>query len=350
MTGFTIGTVNIPGPLLLAPLEGVNCSSFRLLCQKKGADLVYTQMIDADDVVVFAQDNDAKAVRKRFVNRLREEKILVVQIGGSNIENLQKTIELLLPDADIIDYNMGCPLGSMVGKKGGAYLSKHPQRLEKIIPALKQACGAVPLTCKIRLGWEDNNAVEVATQLERLGIAAIAVHGRTRQQRYMDKADWYAIRRVKLALSIPVIANGDVLKPYHAITAIGQTKADAIMIGRAAMDNPLIFTQVKQLMNKLTTDPNPPPLLLDDQYAVVIEWLDLYKRHEARYKISEIQDHVGWMTKGWPNATKLRELVREAKEEKDIRSILGMWKANFPKNGVVSAKKLNKEDERLVSG
>ena len=326
-------------PFFLAPMEAVNCASYRLLCKQRGAALVYTDMIDADKFKEYADANCGEknetqiginAAIEHYVNPQKDEYPLCIQLGGANIQNLIFTIEHLQPIATVIDFNVGCPLPYMLAKKGGAYLSKHPDQLKKVIIAMRAAITKVPFTVKIRAGWDTDsiNAVEVAQLLETLGVDAVCVHARTRVQGYRDKADWQLVRRVKEAINIPVILSGDVTNTYTAHMAFAHTKCDYIMVARGAQNNPSIFTQLNAWY-KTASPANLPPkpnTTYDknarDAIADFQAFFELYKIREHRFKLSELKDHALWTARECKNAADVKQQIIKVSEEMQLLDII----------------------------
>jgi|GEM_PF-380077 len=320
-----IGNIIPSNPYFLAPMEAVNCASFRVLCKRRGAGLIYTDMIDADTFIEYKNEHSAEEAIKIIANPQKEEEPLVIQLGGRDLNHLKETITILEPHAAIFDINLGCPLGYMLGKKGGVYLQKHPEQLKPWLEELRAHCKK-PLMIKIRSGWDEQsiNAVEVAKLAEEIGIDAVAVHPRTRKQRAQGAADWKLVKKVKEAIKIPVILSGDVTGPESAKNAFKTTGADYIMIARGAKANPSVFTQLN----------NPEEYTLDrskkrryNKYQVnpikdFTDWLDLYNTIEHRHKISEIQDHALWTASECDNNKETTQAIKEAKTEEEIKKII----------------------------
>lgn len=318
MQPFKIGKVTIPNQLVLAPMEGINCTAFRMLCKEHGAGLIYTAMVDCDKFLEILKDNkeDEKETVKQVVNPLQEERPLTIQIVGSDKDNLAQTVSILSRSADIIDFNLGCCEGDILGKKAGAYLMKHPDILSKTISHVLDN-SEVPVICKLRSGWDNDslNAVEVAKMLEGIGVSGLAIHPRTRKQGFMGKADWNLIKQVKEYIEIPIIGNGDITKPHHAITMLGQTGCDAVMIGRAAIGNPSIFSSTLKLIETGEQSDEPSA---GDKIECFRRFLELYKQKEARYRFSEIVDHACWFAKGFRESVQLREKLRNCRTEEGL--------------------------------
>ena len=258
-----IGSVNLENNVILAPMAGVTDLPFRLLCKEQGTGLLCMEMVSAK-AIYYHNKNTEELMRIE-----PEERPVSLQLFGSDpviMSEMAKQIED--KPFDILDINMGCPVPKVVNNGEGSALMKDPVLVRKIVTAV---AGAIkkPLTVKIRKGFDDDhvNAVEIAKIIEDSGAAAIAVHGRTRQQYYSGKADWDIIRQVKEAVSIPVIGNGDVTFPESTARLVQETGCDGIMVGRAAQGNPWIFKQITHYLD--TGEILPKPTLEDVKTMIV---------------------------------------------------------------------------------
>ena len=244
-------------PLYLAPMAGVSDKIFRQLCKARGADVLVTEFVSAEGV--FRRNERTR----RYLDFDEIERPLGVQLFGGNAEHMaeaaHQVIDWVAPD--FIDLNFGCPVNKVVAKNGGSALLKDCPTLGKVAAAVVRAAVPVSVTAKIRIGWDDNsiNAVSVARQLESLGVQALAVHGRTRAQGYSGAADWEVIAQVADAVSIPVIGNGDLFNAADVARRKAETGIAGVMIGRAAMNSPWIFSQTKHYLEtgELLPPPNP---------------------------------------------------------------------------------------------
>ena len=240
MEGFQIGNVRIPGKLVLGPMAGVTDLPFRLLCKEQGADLVYTEMISAKGIFYKNKNTELLWMTKE------QERPLALQLFGSEpalMADMAAQIEER--SFDILDINMGCPVPKVVNNGEGSALMKDPQLAGEIVKAVSSRISK-PVTVKFRKGFgaDDCNAVEFAKRMEDCGAAAIAVHGRTREQYYGGKADWDIIRQVKEKVGIPVIASGDIFTPEDAAACLEQTGCDGLMLARGVRGNPWLFHQI----------------------------------------------------------------------------------------------------------
>ncbi|MEM0466204.1 MAG: tRNA-dihydrouridine synthase family protein [Candidatus Thermoplasmatota archaeon] len=269
-----IGNVEIKNSFVLAPLAGVSCTAFRLLCKENGAGLIYTQMIDAERI----SEKKPEEVQS-FLNILPQERPVTVQLIGSTKQTLLRAVHVVEPFADIIDLNVGCIEEDYLSKGCGAALLKHLDHLETLVNAMVSAT-AKPITAKIRIGWDNQhiNGVAVAQRLENNGLAALCVHGRTADQKYAGKVNWTIMKQIKQKLHIPVIANGDVKSYTDGLAMLEKTGCDLVMIGREAMHCPWVFSQ--------------KPVDIKQQ---ILRFIDLYQRYEQRQSVVEISDHVFWM-------------------------------------------------------
>ena len=283
-----IGSYTLDNNLMLAPMAGVTDRPFRQLCKRMGAGLVVSEMLSSNPKVW----NTAKSQAR--MNHEGEEGIRSVQIAGADPELMAQAAQFNVENgAQIIDINMGCPAKKVNKKLAGSALLQYPSTVESIIKAVVNAVD-VPVTLKIRTGWNTDNrkGVEIARIAEQNGIQSLAVHGRTRACMYKGEADFDTIRRIKEAISIPVIANGDITSPEKAQQVLNCTGADGVMIGRGAQGNPWIF---KEILHYLETGENLKPPPLSEQYEILHEHVanvQSFYGEVAGVRIA--RKHVGW--------------------------------------------------------
>ena len=299
-----IGNITIDKFAFLAPMAGVTDITFRSICKAYGAAMVYSEMVSAKAL----HYNDRKTAE--LMQIAADERPCVVQLFGSEpdiiAEAIPKVIETAHPE--IIDINMGCPTPKIVNNGDGCALMKNPDLIGKIMRAAVDA-SSVPVTAKIRKGWDDEsiNAVEIAQILEENGAAAVAVHGRTREEFYSGKADWDIIKEVKAAVKIPVIGNGDIFIAADAKNMLDYTGCDAVMLGRGAQGNPFIFAQINELLStgEVTTEPT-----FEDRVEQAAEHLKALVDVRGEYiGVREARKHIAWYIKGLPNAARLKTRV-----------------------------------------
>lgn len=301
-----IGTIDIHKPVTLAPMEDVTDPSFRRLCKRYGADIVYTEFISSEGLVRGA----AKSTRKLDV--FEDERPVAIQIFGNQIEAMVEAA--LIAEAakpDFIDINYGCPAKQVAGRGAGSGLLCNPNLMEAITAAVVKAV-KLPVTCKTRIGWDETSIsiLDTLKRLEGCGIQALTIHGRTRSQMFKGVADWHWIARAKDIAAIPIIGNGDVWTAADAVRLFETTKVDGIMIGRGAIGNPFIFREAKHLLN--TGEALPPPTH-HEKISVTIDHLRLsVERKGERHGVLEMRRHYSTYLKGLPNVSKVRDkLVRE---------------------------------------
>jgi len=269
-----IGTIEIPNRFVLAPLAGISCTAFRILCKENGAGLIYTQMIDADII----SKKTSKEVQQ-FLNIQDIERPVTVQLIGSEKNILAKAVHAVEEFADIIDLNVGCIEEDYLQKGCGAALLKDLPKLEGILKAMVEATKK-PVTAKIRIGWDNQNinGVKVSQLVETTGVQAVCIHGRTADQQYAGKVNWTIMKQVKEKVKIPVIANGDVTNYTGGLALLQKTGCDLVMIGREAQHCPWIFNQETL-----------------DIKQQILRFIELYEQYEQRQSAVEVADHVFWM-------------------------------------------------------
>ncbi len=311
-----IGNVEINGLTALAPMAGVTDLAFRTVCRELGAAYTYTEMVSAKALMY--QDK-----KSRDLLKLGEgEHPAAAQIFGSEpavmAEAAAKAIEI--SGADVLDINMGCPTGKIVKNGEGCALMQKPELAMSIIEAVVKAVN-VPVTVKIRKGWDKGsvNAVEFAKMAEEAGAAAVAVHGRTKSQMYSGAADWSIIAEVKKAVSIPVIANGDVFEPYDALKILQQTRADMVMIGRGSLGNPWIFGRAEAAIRGEAIPALPP---LRKRVETALRQFELAKEDKGE-KIAclEARKHYSWYLHGVPYSGYFKEQISKITVMDDIYKI-----------------------------
>ena len=296
-----IGNVEIKGFAALAPMAGVADRAFRELCVEFGASYAVGEMVSAKGITY----NNDKSLELLEISD--EERPCAIQLFGYEPDVMAKAAEMSLAyKPDIIDINMGCPAPKIALNHSGAALMKEPELCGEIVNAVRNAVD-VPVTVKIRKGWDDNsvNAVEVAKICEQAGASAVTVHGRTRQQQYMPPADWEIIKQVKKAVKIPVIGNGDITNAYQAVKMLEETGCDMVMIGRGALGNPWIFRDINMLIGNERV---PFEVSETERISVLLRHIQKLCEYKGEYiGMKEARKHAAWYFKGIHGAASLRK-------------------------------------------
>ena len=327
MKTLQIGNVTLENNLVLGPMAGVTDLPFRLLCKEQGAGLLCMEMVSAKGIYYNNKNTEQLlAIDER-------EHPVSLQLFGSDPEIMSEMAKKIEERPfDILDINMGCPVPKVVNNGDGSALMKNPVLAGKIIEKTARAIKK-PVTVKIRKGFDDAhiNAVEMAKVAEASGAAAIAVHGRTREQYYSGRADWDIIRQVKEAVKIPVIGNGDILMPEDAIRMEEQTGCDGFMIARGAQGNPWIFAQI---LHYFKTGEHLPKPTAEEMVQMMLRHAKMQLAFKGDYTgIREIRKHAAWYTAGYPNAARLRSAINEVESYEQLEELFGRFLTYNEKNG-----------------
>ncbi len=320
MSGFgklKIGNVELENNVILGPMAGISDLPFRLLCHEQGAGLVCMEMVSAKAITYKNKNTD------KLMDIHPSEHPVSLQLFGSEPDVMAEATRMIADKPyDILDVNMGCPVPKVVGNGEGSALMKKPELIEEIVKALVSATDR-PVTVKIRKGFNDNsiNAVECALAAQQGGAAAVAVHGRTREQYYSGKADWSIIAKVKDVVNIPVIGNGDVVDGPSAKALFEETGCDGIMIARAAQGNPWIFREVVSYLKGEGTPDRPSP---QEVYDTVMRHADLQLEYKGEYiGIREMRKHVSWYTAGYPGSARFRNIINQMEDMESLKKACG---------------------------
>ena len=312
-----IGNVELRNNILLAPMAGITDLPFRLMCEKYNAGLCYTEMISSKGLYY----NDSKT--KLLLDLKGEKRPVAAQIFGSDIEALKYAADYVSDLVEIVDINMGCPAPKIVKNGDGSKLLLNLELIEQIAVEVVKA-SKVPVTAKIRKGWDSNSivAVEVAKILEKSGISAITIHGRTREEYYSGRADWNIIRRVKEAVNIPVIGNGDVKTKEDAERMFKETNVDGIMIGRAAIGNPWIFEEtIHYLEGKEQRN-----ITNQEKLNIIVEHINLAVEEKGEsIAIKEMRKHLAYYIKNMKDASRTREKINKIDTKTELIDCLNEY-------------------------
>lgn len=302
--------------IILAPMAGICDLPFRLLCKEQGCDILYTEMISAKGMYYNNKNTGPLLMTKP------EEEPIGVQLFGSEPQLMAEQAKRIEDKGfSFVDINMGCPVPKIVNNGEGSALMKKPELIGEIVNAISNAC-KLPVTIKIRAGFTKDtiNAPEVAKIAEEAGAAAVAVHGRTREQYYQGFADWEVIRRVKEAVSIPVIGNGDLTSGEDVLRMKEQTGCDSFMIGRAAKGNPWVFREIKKYLLDGTVPERPST---EDILEMMLRQTQLMVEYKGEFTgIHEMRKHVAWYTQGLPDSAKLRYQINHVETYEELKSLL----------------------------
>ena len=313
-----IGDVEIKNKIVLAPMAGISNTSYRKIIKEMGAGLIFAEMV-SDKAIEYG---NAKTLD--LLKMDDSERPLAQQIFGSDINSFVAAAKRIVEEQhpDILDINMGCPVPKIaISSQAGASLLKNPDKIYEIVKAVVDSIN-IPVTVKIRLGWDNNsiNCIEVAKIIEKAGAKAITLHARTRSQGYSGKADWSYIKKVKESVSIPVIGNGDVTSCYLAKKMLDETGCDAVMIGRGVLGNPWL---IKECVEYLVDGITPTEIPYKDRIKMLKRHFDmLVKDKNEKVALLEIRTHALWYIKGLPGSAKIKNMICSSKTKEEMFNIL----------------------------
>ena len=306
-----IGNVELENNILLAPMAGITDLPFRLICKEFGPGLVVTEMVSAKAILY--DDNKTK----KLMNTTKEERPLSIQIFGSDTESMGYAAKYVSEIADIVDINMGCPAPKVIKNGDGSKLLQDLEKAKQIMETVVKN-SKVPVTLKIRTGWDKENivATEISKIAEQSGISAIIIHGRTRSEFYSGKADLEIIKNVKEAVNIPVIGNGDIKSEEDALQMFEKTNVDGIMVGRGSLGNPWIF---EKIIHYLKTGEKLQDRNLEEKLELIKKHLELEVKEKGEYTaVREFRKHIAYYTKNMPHSSMFRNSVNTIENKQEL--------------------------------
>lgn len=321
---WNIGTVHLENRVVLAPMAGATDSVFRRLAREAGAGLVCGELISARALVM----NNRRT--ERYLRIDPAEHPVSMQLFGSDPEVMARAAEkVAAAGADIIDVNLGCPVPKVIGGGDGCALMLDPDLVGRIVAAMVRAVSPVPVTVKMRRGWDaaHENAVEVARAAAAAGAAAVTVHGRFRNQRHQGPVDLGIIAAVRAAVSVPVIGNGGISSAADAVRMVRETGCDAVMVGQAALGNPWLLGEIAAV---LSGRPVPPPPTQRERVEMAIRHLQAFVTIEGERALPAMRKHVAWYIKGIPGAARVRDLVNHMDHSAEVIKLLREYQESLP--------------------
>lgn len=313
-----IRDIEIDNQVVIAPMAGIGNVSFRKICKKMGAGLIYAEMV-SDKALIYENEKTLEMLRVDD-----DEQPIAMQVFGGDIDSIVKAAKIIddKSGAQIIDINMGCPVPKVIKSDAGAKLLLEPDKIYEIVSRVVEEVKK-PVTVKMRMGWDSKSiyAVEIAKKCEKAGASAIAIHGRTRVQMYEGKADWNIIKEVKSEVkTIPVIGNGDVKSPQDALRMLEETGVDAVMVGRAVLGNPWLIKKIRHFLETREILPDETP---KEKIFQAIEHLDsLVELKGEKLAVLEMRSHIPWYIKGMYGATSVKQKINNIKTKVEIKDVL----------------------------
>ena len=306
-----IGNIELQYGLVLAPLAGFSDSSFRRLCKSFGAELVFSEMVSAEGV---------RRGMKRTLDYLfftEEERPIGIQLFGAKEESMKQAAGIVEEDfhPEVIDINLGCPVKKVIKTGAGAALLKDMKKMEKIVKAVVKAV-KIPVSAKIRLGWSQDDSLEISKMLQDCGVNFITVHSRRAIDDYSQKSDWMIFEKLKAAITIPIVANGDIMKPEDTVFLISHVGVDAVMIGRAALGKPWLFEMIKEYINNGSSNKE---VTRSDRMDILLSHIEMLKQRIGEEKtVRRIKGQIGYYLKDIENTKRIKQEILKTRKLNDM--------------------------------